>query len=78
MYSTHLTTHVGKDGMLNLSVPLNIQDQDVEIVVVVQPKITHTQHPDSTNHLENIIGAWQGDRLERPPQGEYEIRKDFI
>ena len=58
--------HVRKGGMLNVSVPLDIQD------------MKHTQHPDSTNHLENFIGAWQGDHLERPPQVDYEIRKDFI
>ncbi|MGK5093561.1 hypothetical protein WDW89_16320 [Deltaproteobacteria bacterium TL4] len=78
MFSTQLTTHVGKDGILNLKVPLGVHDQDVEIVVVVNLKTAFkTDHVKSADDLKSIIGAWQGEKLERCPQGDYETRKEF-
>ena len=78
MFINQLTTHVGKDGILNLKVPLGIRDQDVEIVVIVNPKTSFmTDHAESADELKSIIGAWQGEKLARSPQGDYETRKEF-
>jgi len=38
MFSTQLTQHIGRDGILSLNVPLDIHDQNVEVLIVVQPK----------------------------------------
>ena len=75
MFSTQLTTHVGKDGILHLKVPLDIQDQDVEIIVVVHPKFQGDTS--SKDGLKGVIGAWQGETLTRPPQGDYEARSSI-
>lgn len=29
-------------------------------------------------YFEDVIGGWQGEVLERPAQGAYEIREDFL
>ena len=74
MYSTQLTTHIGKDGILHLNLPLDIQDQEVEIIVVVHPRIRGT---DSGGDLTDVIGAWQGEALVRSSRGDYETRTEF-
>lgn len=28
-------------------------------------------------YFESVVGGWQGDPLERPPQGKPEVRDDF-
>ena len=71
-----ITVHqkTGPDGNLQLTVPVGIADADCEVIVVVQP-----QMPEGRGWLpgffEDMAQGWQGEVLERPPQGEYEVRE---
>ncbi len=74
MKSIQLKSHVGKDGILRLQIPINIPEQEMEIVVVIQPiqkqtkkvyKTNESEWPD--NFFKNVVGAWSGD-LVRPLQ----------
>lgn len=38
MMTFTVRSHIGKDGVLNLQVPVRVQDTDVEVVVVLQPQ----------------------------------------
>jgi hypothetical protein len=37
MDSIKIRSHVGKDGILHLDIPLGITDREVEIMVIYQP-----------------------------------------
>ncbi|MEW5719163.1 MAG: hypothetical protein AB1817_11080, partial [Chloroflexota bacterium] len=76
--SITLHSHVGADGLLNLQVPLGLTNADLEIVLVVVPIAPTAKTPDALGwppgFFEETAGAWQGERLAREPQGEYERR----
>jgi len=42
MHSVTLRSHVGSDGILNLQVPVGLQDTDLEVMVIMQPLVTST------------------------------------
>ncbi len=84
MKSIQLTSHVGKDGILKIQMPVDITDQEVDVVVVVQPRLKFEPAVDTPEargwppgFFEKTAGAWQGDPLTRPPQGKYEIREEL-
>ncbi len=84
MKSIQLTSHVGKDGILKIQMPVDITDQEVDVVVVVQPRLKFESAVDTPEargwppgFFEKTAGAWQGDPLTRPPQGKYEIREEL-
>lgn len=83
MRSIQLKSNVGKDGILRLQIPVDMPEQEIEIVVVIQPvqnkkekryQFSNKGWPD--NFFENVVGAWSGD-LVRPPQGDFEVRKEL-
>lgn len=37
MNTIQLKTHVGEDGILNLQIPTGVQNQEIEVLVVIQP-----------------------------------------
>ena len=37
MKSVQIKSHVGKDGILRLQVPVDISDQEMEVLLVLQP-----------------------------------------
>lgn len=65
MQSITLHFHVNPDGLLQLQLPDELKDQDVTIII--QP-----QNPDWLDVLHTTAGSIPD--LERPPQGEYEVR----
>jgi hypothetical protein len=91
MKSITLQSHVGADGILRLQVPVNWADTDLEVMVIVQPIApSQTAKPNGerkrptpeelgwpTGFFEQTFGSWQGEPLEREPQGEYEIREEL-
>lgn len=84
MKSMQLTSRVGKDGILKIQMPVDITDQEVDVVVVVQPRLKFEPGVDMLEargwppgFFEKTAGAWQGDPLTRPPQGKYEIRGEL-
>jgi hypothetical protein len=80
MVSIRLQTHVGKDGILRLEVPLDISDTDVDVEIAIQ----QTPAPEETDELgwpigffEETYGSLADDPIERPPQGELEVRDEI-
>jgi hypothetical protein len=63
-----LHSHVGSDGLLQLQLPDELKNQDV--TVIVRP-----EKPEWRSVLEKTAGAIPD--LERPPQGEYELRESL-
>lgn len=84
MHSIKLTKRVGADGVLHLDIPVGITDKEVEIMVIYQPLETPTQlkTPEQRGWMpgffEEVIGGWVGEPLERPEQGDYEIREQLF
>ena len=79
--SLHMRAHVDAQGTVTLTMPPEMADQDVELVVVFEP-VTPTQTAELPTEatgwppgfFEQTAGAWQGELLTREPQGEYEER----
>lgn len=78
---THIEvrTRIGPDGILTLSVPVGMSEANREVKVSVEPadvtvKRTEKMTPeDWARFVDQTAGAWKGD-LERPEQGEFEVR----
>jgi hypothetical protein len=55
-------------------------ETDVEVMVILQPvrhsDLGRTEELDgSTGFFESVVGGWQGERLAREYEGEYETRE---
>jgi hypothetical protein len=79
MRSILIRSRVGADGILHLDVPSSLVDTDVEVMVIVAPvsqsDLGHTNELAwSTGFFESVVGGWQGERLIRESEGEYETR----
>jgi len=72
MQTIRMNTHIGTDGVLKLEVPLEMANTDLEILLVLQP-ISNRSWP--KNYFEETAGSLADDPLERPPQGDYEVRE---
>jgi hypothetical protein len=78
MQSLTLRTHVGKDGILELKMPIGIIDKDLEVILVVQAVDDVKPVAEwPANFFTKIIGGWDGAPLTREPQGNYETRSEF-
>jgi len=80
MRSILIRSRVGADGVLHLDVPSDLVDTDVEVMVVLQA--VSQSDPGraeevawSTGFFESVVGGWQGERLTREHEGEYETRE---
>ncbi|BAZ02407.1 hypothetical protein NIES37_64190 [Tolypothrix tenuis PCC 7101] len=84
MHSIKLKKRIGADGVLHLDIPVGITDKEVEIMVIYQTLETQTQlkTPEQRGWMpgffEEVIGGWVGEPLERPSQGDYEIREQLF
>ncbi len=78
MQSLILRTHVGKDGILKLKMPIGMRNKDLEVVLVVHP-VEDVQPVAEwpANFFTKIIGGWEGEPLVREPQGTYQTRSEF-
>lgn len=77
MISIQTRTRVGPDGTLAVQVPTPLRETDVEVMLVVQPLTTPEERGWPPGFFEQTAGAWQGEPLERGPQGEYEVREEL-
>lgn len=84
MESIKLRSHVGKDGILHLDIPVNMKETDLEITVSFNAIESQDNISDSHdfNQLDwqEFIAQTAGSLAEdesffRHPQGEYEIRE---
>ncbi len=63
-----LHSHIGSDGILQLQLPYELKNQYV--TVIVRPET-----PEWLSVLEKTAGTIPD--LERPPQGQYEVRESL-
>jgi hypothetical protein len=72
-----VTSKVGRDGMLRLTLPVGAADADQELRVTVEPVAPLGMSADEWRRAGlATAGRWQGE-FARPPQGEYEEREPF-
>lgn len=70
MRSLTMSAHIEKDGSMTVQMPMDLADQDVEVVVVVQPRSDNriqatNDWPDA--FFAATAGKWQGEPLRRAP-----------
>jgi hypothetical protein len=84
MHSIKLDAHVGPDGTLRLDIPVGLANQDVEVIVVIQPRrpaMAGAKPEDlgwPPGFFQRTAGAWQGEPLVRGEQGEFEKRDELL
>jgi hypothetical protein len=84
MDSIKLTSRVGSDGILTLQVPIGMSNTEVEVVLVIQPiqQATEQRTTESfgwpAGFFEETYGAFLDTPLERPDQGELEVRESLV
>jgi hypothetical protein len=82
MNTIELRTRVGPDGVLTLSVPVGMSEANREVKVVVESAEDRVEHTARMSREEwarfvaTTAGAWKGE-LERPEQGEFEVRDQW-
>jgi|BogFormECP12_OM1_1039635.scaffolds.fasta_scaffold208852_2 hypothetical protein len=78
---TRVVVHskVGPDGVLHGDVPMGVSKANREVRVIVEEDTAAQKasgQEDWDDFIRRTAGAWQGG-LERPPQGELEIRDEL-
>jgi hypothetical protein len=79
METITLNSHVGSDGVLDLKVPVDFKDTDLEITVTIKaipPKLDRNLGVEM-GWPEGFFADTAGSipDLERPPQGDYDLRE---
>jgi hypothetical protein len=79
-----LTSQVGADGVLNVTVPLKPEDANKTVRVTVEtlaeasaPPARPTTREEWVKFIERTAGSITDPTFERQPQGEYEQRDEF-
>ena len=80
MKTISFKTRVGEDGTLQISLPHELKNTDLEVTLVDQPislkekeeKTTFSQWQEGL--FEEVIGGWEGELLVREKQPDYEER----
>lgn len=63
-----VTSRIGSDGVLHVSVPVGVADADKEVRVTIDPTGPNGAAPgEYIDWLRNIAGRWEGE-FARPPQ----------
>ena len=86
METLTVKSHVGKDGVLKLELPVHSVDVDVDVVVVVSPVhegvVNKNEGPAAGKwlraHVHKTHGSIKDPTFVRPPQGEYEKREELV
>ncbi|MEX2185611.1 MAG: hypothetical protein WD875_02410 [Pirellulales bacterium] len=84
----HTVVHVGSDGLLNLHLPLNVRNADVEVTVNLKQVTPATVDADATDAETAAQEEWRRYVMEssgsiddptffRHEQGELETREEF-
>lgn len=89
METLQVRAYIGDDGILTIQLPQQLINQELDVVIVCQPtQITPTKTPEkvgrtpeelgfSRRFLEEVIGSWEGEPLERPEQLPFEEREEI-
>jgi hypothetical protein len=60
MQSFQLASHVNEQGILQIQLPPNLANQDIDIVLMIQP-IVSKQTSSNPALLKELVGAFEGD-----------------
>lgn len=74
MVTIPIKTRLEADGTLSLHVPTGLPESDVEVLLVVQP-ISDATEALPKSFFEQTYGVFAEHPLERPSQGEFEVRE---
>ena len=82
MFSIQTKAHIGADGRLDVQLPAEYREQDVDVTIIIEPVevVGDEQEKRDANgwpvgFLDRMYGSLAGDPLERLPQGEPETRE---
>jgi hypothetical protein len=79
METIKVMSRTDKDGMLRLQVPLNQQNMEYEILLVLQPvmpePVDGLGYP--LDFFEETFGSFANEPLARGEQGSYEVRDEL-
>jgi hypothetical protein len=79
MISFRLRSHVGADGTLNVQVPTEFRETDVEVLVVLNPVLPSNSTPSygewPDDYFESTYGCCKDEPLARLPQGKPDVRE---
>ena len=84
MKTISFTTHVGEDGALQISLPPELKNTDLEVTLVYQPIPPREKEEKTTDEqwqkgfFEEVIGGWEGEPLVREKQPDYEEREQLL
>lgn len=84
MNTISLKTYVGEDGILQILLPENIKNTDLEITLVYQPILaSENQKKDFSTKwqkgfFEEVIGTWEGETLVREKQPNEQEREELL
>ena len=74
MESVKIKARIGEDGVLSVRLP--VINQDIEATIVYQSMSKKRQW--SPDFFAKTSGCWEGDRLMREPQPEYQEREPLL
>lgn len=89
METLQVRAYIGDDGILTIQLPQQLTNQELDVVIVCQPaQVTPTKTSEkagktpeelgfSRRFLEEVIGSWEGEPLERPEQLPFEDREEI-
>jgi hypothetical protein len=89
METLKVRTYIGDDGILKIQLPQQLINQELDVVIVFHPAqvapvetlIKPRQTPEelgfSRRFLEEVIGSWEGEPLERPEQLPFTEREEI-
>lgn len=83
MVSIQTRAHIGTDGRLDVQLPAEYREKNVNVTIIVEPvdaDITDKPQERDANgwpigFIERTYGSLADDPLERLPQGELEVRE---
>jgi len=61
-----------------IPVPLELRHRRTEVIfIAMDQEVSEPTQMTSKPTLASLAGCWEGEPLERAPQGDYENRRDF-
>ncbi len=77
MKTLSVVSRIGSDGILNLKIPTTEKEVDVEVIVILQPKVK-IKKTWQKNFFKSTYGAFKNEPIQRLPQGNYPERENLI
>lgn len=80
MTHIQLISKVGTDGFLRVPLPHEMKDQELEILLVIQPIQPQVKRQTGwpPGFFEKTYGCLADDPIERAPQGTFEVRESLV